>query len=97
MKSRFACTIASSLRSLVNPGRELKARVPNLRYIPFYLIIDYYDYSVHVGGLMPANLCLVERFGPQDLQMLNKKTSSNFKTKLTSNTAEASRVNCNTL
>ena len=105
MESRFACTFASSLRSLLNPGRELKASVPNLRFINFHLIIYSYEYNMHIGSLLPANLCLVtllsseqcsqfERFRPQDVQMLNPNKSSNFKTKLTGNTVETSRVNC---
>ena len=57
---------------------------------------------MHVEGLLPANLCLVnllsleqcsqlERFRLQHVQMVNKKFS--FKRTLTGSNAEASRVN----
>ena len=74
----------------------VKGRVAAPRFNIFHLC--FYDYNMHVEGLLPANLCLYtvlrmqqfERFHPQHVQMVNK--TSNFKTKLIGNNAEASRV-----
>ena len=75
-----------------------------LGLISFHLLWCSCDYNIHVEGLLPANLwsvillileqCLqFERFRLQHVQKVNK--TSHFKTNLTGNNAEASRVNRN--
>ena len=73
-------------------------------FVSFY--ITFYDYHMHVEGLLHANLCLVtvlsseqclqfERFRLRHVQIVNK--ASSFKTKFIGNSAEVNRVNYNTL
>ena len=77
----------------------IKARVAAPRF--FLLILHFYDYNMHIEGLLPANLCLAtllsseqcsqfEIFRLQHIQMANK--TSNFKTKLIGNNAVVSRI-----
>ena len=66
-----------------------------------HFVLPIYNYNMHVEGLLPANLCLVtllslvtsERF--RCVKMVNKTYS--FKTKLTGNNVEVSRVDRKTL
>jgi len=72
----------------------------------FHFILRSLDYTMHVEGLQPANLCLVtslssvqcsqfETFRLQHDRFVNK--TSSFKTTLIGNNAEANRVSRSTL
>ena len=102
------CKRKSAQSAVLNIFNENKITVmePDPRFYFLNLILRFYDYITHVGGLLSPSFWLItllssaqcsqfERFHVLPIQMVNK--TSSFKTKLIGNNVKPNKVNCNTL